>query len=259
MAREPRTLLKYHQFRAKLAMGDLHPGGAPATAKILQWLTERNVHRVLEVGAGIGNTAARMASRRWDVTAIEPDRILYARLRERLGESARCESFLDHGPTAPYDAIIAESVFFQMDLAQVFARARALLRPGGYLAFVEAVWSERITAATSMELHEKTQRLFGIPVGSREPLTWQHWSKYLQNAGFETVHAELLPRGSAGHPPTVHWPSAAMAMVRDPRLVLWMTRYRVRKRFARMPAGVQESWIFLGRRLATQEHESGPA
>jgi SAM-dependent methyltransferase len=241
-----RTLLKYHQFRAKLGMGDLHPGGAMATARILRWLTERNVQRVLEIGAGIGNTAARMASLGWDVTAIEPDPILFAKLKERLGSSARCESFLGHRPTAPYDAIIAESVFFQMDLAQVFAHASALLKPGGYLAFVEAVWTDRITAAMSRDLHEKTQRLFGIPVGSREPLTWHDWAQHLRDSGFAIVHAEPLPRGSVGHPPTVNWPSSIRAMVRDPRLVLWMARYRVRKRFARMPTEVQESWIFLG-------------
>jgi SAM-dependent methyltransferase len=248
-------LLKYHQFRAKLGMGDLHPGGATATARVLRWLADRNVHRVLEIGAGIGNTAARMTSLGWDVTAIDPDPILFARLKERLGPSARCESFLRHGPTAPYDAIIAESVFFQMDLAQVFAHAGALLKPGGYLAFVEAVWTDRVTAEMSRELHENTQRLFGVPVGSREPLTWRDWSKHLRDSGFETVHAELLPRGSVGHPPTVNWPSSFRAMVRDPRLVLWMARYRLRKRLARMPAEVQESWIFLGKRFGKAPEE----
>jgi hypothetical protein len=156
---------------------------------------------------------------------------------------------MGHGPAAPYDAIIAESVFFQMNLELVFAHAQALLRPGGYLAFVEAVWTERITAAKSSELHENTKRLFGIAVGSREPLTWQDWSKHLQDCGFETVYAELLPRGSAGHPPTVHWPASIFAIARDPRLVLWMALYRVRKRFARMPAGILESRLFLGRRV----------
>jgi SAM-dependent methyltransferase len=244
---EPRTSFKYHQFRARLGMGDLHPGGAPATLRILRWLTEQNVRRVLEVGAGIGNTAARMASLGWDVTAIEPDPVLFARLRKRLGRSARCEQFLGHQPAARYDAIVAESVFFQMNLAQVFAHARTLLKPGGYLAFVEAVWTEEITAAKSSELHDSTQRLFGIPVGSREPLTWRDWSRLLGESGFETMHAELLPRGSAGHPPSVNWPASVAAMVRDPRLGLWMVRYRLRKRFARMPAGVQESRLFLGR------------
>ena len=232
-------------------MGDLHPGGASATATILAWLGERNVRRVLEVGAGIGNTAARMVSLGWDVTAIEPDPGLFIRLRSKVGESARCESFLGHHPAAPYDAIIAESVFFQMDLAQVFAHGRALLRPGGYLAFVEAVWTERITPAQSRELHEKTLRLFGIAVGSRERLTWRDWCRHLRDSGFETEYAQLLPRGSAGHPPSSNWPASVSAIARDPALLLWMARYRMRKRGVSMPPGAQESWLFLGK---TSEH-----
>jgi len=229
-------------------MGDLHPGGVPATQRILHWLGERNVHRVLEVGAGIGNTAVRMAALGWDVTAIEPDQILFRKLESRLGIRARCETFLGHRPQEPYDAIVAESVFFQMDLAQVFAHARAFLKPGGYLAFVEAVWTKKITAVMSSELHENTKRLFGIAVGSREPLTADDWSKHLRNSGFEIVHAELLPRGSAGHPPTADRRASIRAALRDPRLVIWMARFRLRKRFARMPSGIQESWIFLGKR-----------
>ena len=202
--REPRASYKYHQFRARLGMGDLHPGGAPATQRVLRWLAELNVRRVLEVGAGIGNTAARMATLGWDVTAIEPDPVLFARLEKRLGGAARCERFLSHRPATLYDAVVAESVFFQMNLAEVFAHARAVLRPGGYLAFVEAVWTERVDAATSRQLHEATRYLFGIPVGSREPMTWRDWSRQLTLSGFETVHAELLARGSAGHPPTAN-------------------------------------------------------
>ena len=233
-------------------MGDLHPGGAPATQRILRSLSERGVHRVLEVGAGIGNTAARMTALGWDVTALEPDAVLFNKLRQRLGRSARCEPFLSHIATVPYDAIIAESVFFQMDLAQVFAHARALLRPGGYLAFVEAVWTDRITADGSRQLHENTQRLFGIAVGSREPLTWRDWSGHLRECGFQTEQAEVLPRGSAGHPPTANWPASLAAIVCEPQLAVWMARYRLRKRLVRMPPGVQESRIFLGRSAATR-------
>jgi SAM-dependent methyltransferase len=230
-------------------MGDLHPGGAAATARLLDWLGERKVRNVLEVGAGIGNTAARMAAKGWQVTALEPDSILFAKLHKRLGAAARCEPFLSHRANVPYDAIIAESVFFQMNLAEVFAHAHTLLRPGGTLAFVEAVWTDKVSAATSRELHENTQRLFGLAVGSREPLTWQDWSRHLKDAGFETLEAELLPRGSAGHPPTANWPASILAIVRDPRLALWSARYRVRKHSAPMPPGAQESRIFLAQAL----------
>jgi SAM-dependent methyltransferase len=228
-------------------MGDLHPGGAPATSRVLGWLAERGVRRVLEVGAGIGNTAMRMLELGWDVTAIEPDPVLFDRLQRRLGGRARCEAFLTHESSEPYDAIIGESVFFQMDLVQVFSRARALLGPGGYLACVEAVWTARITAAISRDLHETTQRLFGIAVGSREPLTSQDWSRLLTEAGFEVLQAERLPRGSAGHPPTADWRASFGAIVRDPRLLLWVARFRSRKRRVAMPAGIQESRLFLAR------------
>jgi len=202
----------------------------------------------------MGNTSARMSALGWSVIALEPDPVLFGRLERRLGGFARCESFLDHRPTAPYDAIVAESVFFQMDLARVFGHARTLLKPGGHLAFVEAVWTDTVTSAQSRDLHDVTGQLFGISVGSREPLTWRDWSKQLQDSGFETVHAELLPRGSAGRPPTSDWSASAWAIARDPRLVVWMARYRLRKRRVRMPSGIQESWVFLGR--VPESHKS---
>src|SRR6516164_9223945 len=186
-------------------MGDLHPGGAPASVKILGWLSERRVRRVLEVGAGIGNTATRMAALGWDVTALEPDPILFEKLHGRLGAQARCEAFLEHRPAQPYDAIVAESVFFQMDPPQVFSHSCDLLKPGGYLAFVEAVWTAATTSAMSREWQERTYRLFGIAVGSREPLTADDWLRSLQGAGFEIEQTERLPRGSAGHPSTSDW------------------------------------------------------
>ena len=245
---EPPAAIKYHQLLARLGMGDIHPGGAPATLKMLDWLAERKVRRVLEIGAGIGNTAARMASLGWDVTALEPDPVMFASLKRRLGKAALCEPFLTHRPTAPYDAVLAESVLFQMDIADVCTHASALLRPGGYLTFVEAVWTEGIDAATSRRLHETTRHLFGMAVGSREPITWRDWSHQLTLSGFETEHAELLPSGSVGHPPTANWRASVAAMIRDPRLALWSLRYRARQRLALMPKRAQESWIFIGRR-----------
>jgi predicted O-methyltransferase YrrM len=247
---EPPAAFKYHQFLGRLGMGDLHPGGAPATLRMLDWLAERNVRRVLEVGAGIGITAARMASLGWDVTALEPDPVMFASLKKRMGTAALCERFLTHRPTVPYDAVVAESVFFQMDIAEVCEHASALLRPGGTLAFVEAVWTEKVDAATSERLHETTRHLFGMAAGSREPITWRDWSHQLTMSGFETVHAEMLSPGSAGHAPTRNWPASIAAMIRDPRLALWSMRYRARQRLATMPR-VQESWLYVGRSPVT--------
>jgi SAM-dependent methyltransferase len=257
--RAPPVALKYHQYLGRLGIGDLHPGGAPASRKILGWLAESKVRRVLEVGAGIGNTAGRMASLGWDVTALEPDPVLFARLKRRLDGAALCEQFLTHHPTAPYDAVVAESVLFQMDIAEACAHASVLLRPGGYLALVDAVWTDGIDAATSRQLYETTQHLFGMPVGSREPLTWRDWSHQLALSGFETVHAELLLPGSTGHAPSANWPASIAAIVRAPRLALWSVRYRARLHLAIMPRRAQESWVFVGRKPEYSSDHAAPA
>jgi hypothetical protein len=38
---------------------------------------------------------------------------------------------------------------------------------------MKAVWTERVDAATSRQLHETTEQLFGIAIGSREAITWR--------------------------------------------------------------------------------------
>jgi SAM-dependent methyltransferase len=240
-------MLAYHQLRGRLGMGDLHPGGASATDDILRRLAERRVRRVLEVGAGIGNTSCRMASLGWDVTALEPDVVLFRALERRLGSRARREPFLEHRSTAQYDAIVAESVLCLLDVPSALAHARTLLRPGGYLTFIEAVWNPAVSALQARAWHDRTLHLFGIPVGSREGLTWEDWLQCLADCGFERLHAERLPHGSAGLPPTAGRRAFIAALLGDPRLAWWLARYRARKRRMRMPAGVLESWSFLGR------------
>jgi SAM-dependent methyltransferase len=240
-------MLAYHQLRGRLGMGDLHPGGAPATDDILRRLAERRVRRVLEVGAGIGNTSCKMASLGWDITALEPDVVLFRALERRLGVRARRESFLEHRSAVRYDAIVAESVFCLLDVPSALAHARGLLRPGGYLTFIEAVWTAAASSVQARTWHDRTLHLFGIPVGSRERLTWDDWLRCLADCGFERLHAERLPLGPTGLPPTASRRASIAVLLGDPRLAWWMARYRARKRRIRMPAGVLESWSFLGR------------
>jgi SAM-dependent methyltransferase len=239
--------MKFHELHGLLGTGDMHPGGAPASERLLQWVKDRGVSRVLEVGAGIGNTAARMQKMGWDVTALEPNRAMFLQLQKRIGSAAQCVAFLAHEAPA-YDAIVAESVLFQMDLIPAFIHARRLLRPGGIFAFSDAVWCEGVSAATSRGWHDRTLRRFGIAVASREPLTWKDWLKQLHTAQFSTLHAERLPRGSASHPPTKDRTKAMLAMLSDPKLALWIMRYEFRKRLRLPSGGALESWLFAGLR-----------
>jgi len=240
-------VLKYHQFRALLGMGDLHPGGIAATHALLGLLEGQGIERVLEVGAGIGNTAARLVERGWHVTALEPDPVLFARLSARPGLAATRESFFDHRPPVAYDALIAESVLGLLDLEAALGHARRLLRPGGYLACVDALWTENASAAQAAAWHAATDRLFGIPVAARERRTAADWWRLLAAQGFETVHAERLPAGATGTPPSGSRLGALAAALRRPGLVLWDARFRLRKRRARIPAGMLDSWIIVAR------------
>ncbi|MGH8220307.1 MAG: class I SAM-dependent methyltransferase [Steroidobacteraceae bacterium] len=240
-------MLAYHQLRGRLGMGDLHPGGAPATAELLRLLAGRGVRRVLEVGAGIGNTALRMTELGWEVTALEPDPVLFRILERRLGSRARRESLAAHCPVEPYDAVVAESVLALLDVREALAQVHNLLKPAGYVAFVESVWAEDVGATQARAWHDQTLRLFGIPVGSRGRLTWQDWRRYLEECGFDCLCAERLPHGSAGHPATPDRRALIDASIRDPRLVVWLGRYRLRKRRVGMGGGALESWVFVGR------------
>jgi len=219
--------------------------------KIVRWLGEQQVQRVLEVGAGIGNTATRMRTMGWDVVAIEPDPILFRQLEARMGPRARSEPFLQHVTTRAYDAIIAESVFFMLDLPTALRHAGSLLKPGGCLALVDAVWSDRISAAQSERLHDLTASLFGIPVASRQPMTHRDWLGHLSDAGFAALHAERLPPGSTGQPPSRSERSTMATLIRSPDLLPWMLRFRWRMRRTRLPAGALESWLFLAQRAPT--------
>jgi len=72
----------------------------------------------------------------------------------------------------------------------------------------------------------------------------------LEDCGFATECAQLLPRGSAGHPPSRNWRASIAAIARDPTLRLWMARYRLRKRGLSMPPAAK-SWLIPGK---TSEH-----
>src|SRR5690349_14629709 len=76
--------LAFHEVMGVLRIGDLHPGGAAATDFLLARLASNSPRVVLEVGAGIGLTSARMSERGWRVVALEPNEVLRKILQARL-------------------------------------------------------------------------------------------------------------------------------------------------------------------------------
>ena len=241
--------LAFHQLKGALGVGDMHPGGVGATELLLGWMETRahDGFRVLEVGAGIGNTSRRMAGLGWSVTALERDPVLYRRLSRNTGIRALNQDLAEHEAEKPYDAVIAESVLYMNDLESVSGRIREVLKPGGLLAFVEAVWTEVVPPDEAAEIHDRSNWLFGIPVASRVRLTWDDWRRVLQATGFERIEARRLEPVSPGRAWSMPFGPSLSAILRHPTVVPQALAYRYRMRQFQMPEGSLEGWAYLGR------------
>jgi len=240
--------LAFHEVMGVLRVGDLHPGGAMATDFLLAGLARRSPRVVLEVGAGIGLTSARMLERGWRVVAVEPNQVLRKLLQARLSievHPGTLES-LD-GPDGAYDAVIGESVFYAMDLPRTFSRIRRLLRPGGLLAFVDMVWTDAADASLVASVHDETEKTFGIAMASRTRLTWADWSRTIAEAGFTKVDERRLPAGGSRRRRRDRLRSA-VAAARHPAALVQHLLYRRLGLTPRVPADWLESWMAVWQR-----------
>jgi SAM-dependent methyltransferase len=96
--------------------------------------------RVLDVGAGIGTFTALAAEHAAEVTALEPDEVFAARLREQFathgGVRVIEKDAVDVDPASlePFDSIVCFNVLEHVDDDRVAARRfHDLLAPGGRL------------------------------------------------------------------------------------------------------------------------------
>jgi SAM-dependent methyltransferase len=136
--------------RHLLGMEDLHYGYWPddleltpanlprAQACYTDFLLEQfpsGARRVLDVGCGAGNTAARLVQLGYEVDCISPNPTLNQVVRERLGDQVGLFEgrFEDFQTQARYDLILfSESLLF-IHLRPGLERARELLAPGGHV------------------------------------------------------------------------------------------------------------------------------
>ena len=248
---------------AELGRGDLHPGGAAASATLVGWLAPSSPGRVLDVGAGAGLTSRRLLAAGWDVTALEPEPTLAARLRAVPGLQVREGRVEDLGADS-FHAAVAESVLYGVDELPraLTALSRALL-PGGLLALSEMVWRPGIPAATAEATWAESRRLYGIAGVSRAPWCWSDWRAMLvgnrhafsharramlAEAGFEFLRPERLGEGSPGRRTRGSVRATTAALVNRPSLGLDWARHRWRQRRAGLDNTHFESWLGLLRR-----------
>jgi SAM-dependent methyltransferase len=241
--------LAFHEALGVLNVGDLHPGGAAVSEYLVSEIERIRPRRVLEVGAGIGFTTARMLKRGWTVTPLEASEVLRRRLRRRVGLAAARARFEDFEAAAgSFDAVIGESAFYGMDVAVAFAKVHALLRRGGILASLDMLWTEKAEASAVVQIHDETKRVFGIPVASRNVVTWSDWKNLLRAAGFEEVNSRRLPPGSL----YADWRTKLTILSSAPRHPVAFAQYLRHRYLAlapRVPAGWTETWMGLWRKV----------
>lgn len=119
---------------------------------------------VLEVGCGTGQATRSLATLRCPVTAVEPGEDLAVLARQRLAvfpnvsiETSSFETWEDRGRR--FDLLVAASSWHWVDPSIGWRRARAVLRPGGWMALLGNVVVRRpgepeVYAATA-DLHER--------------------------------------------------------------------------------------------------------
>ena len=90
--------------------------------------------RLLEVGCATGKATRPLLARGFDVTCVEPGVALAARARE-LGLDVHNARFEDFESDERFDLVFAATSWHWVDPAVRYAKAHALLRDGGHLAF----------------------------------------------------------------------------------------------------------------------------
>jgi SAM-dependent methyltransferase len=249
--------LAYHETMGILGVGDLHPGGLVATQFLLAELDRKNPRDVLEIGAGIGLTTARLIERGWHVVSIEPNEVLRQVLESRLHRRICSDTFESFsGADASYDAVIVEGALYRMDLAAAFAKVHRLLRPGGLLALVDMVWTEAADPKMVASIYDQTLTAFGIPMASRDRLTWYDWKRLLGDVGFSAI-AERKVQSSDWRSQGRTRAAAAVAALRHPVATLQHLSYRFQRRPPSAPPGWLESWMSVWKRDGSPSATAG--
>lgn len=104
-------------------------------------------HRVVEVGAGTGKATDAVAREGLELTCLEPSPQMAEVLRQKSlpGVEVVVATFEDWGGGAPasVDLIYAAQAWHWVDQAIAYPKARSLLRPGGALALMWNIPTDR--------------------------------------------------------------------------------------------------------------------
>jgi SAM-dependent methyltransferase len=199
-------------------MGDtLRPGGLRLTGRAVEICRFAPGARLLDVGCGLGATAAFLSGRGYRVTGVEPNPLLLEEARRRcpgidlLPGSAEALPFAD----ATFDGVFMECVLSLVgERAAALSEAARVLRRGGRLVVSDIYARDRGLGLVPPPDLEAAFRSHGYELAS-----WEDQSDALVQLAAKLVFAgislESLTRllgcgacvGAAGGPSSAAWPA----------------------------------------------------
>jgi SAM-dependent methyltransferase len=197
--------LAYLTHLARLGATNIHPLGAPATARLLAALDLAPGARVLEIGCGTGETLVRVAQTpgvRVDGLDALPAMRRMARRRLRLaglGRRARVHAARPGAPApfpaATFDRVYTESVLGFQDTGAaraMLADIYRLLKPGGLYVANEAIWRAGVPPAIVAAINAASVADFGLAQACAQGWDLPAWLAEMRAAGFTARAAGLL-------------------------------------------------------------------
>jgi SAM-dependent methyltransferase len=140
-----------YALMAVLGKRVIHPGGREATEELLRRGDFRPEHQVLDVGCGVGTTAAEIARRfGCRVTAVDIAPLMLERARANVDAAGVARRIsVEHGDITalPYedgrfDCVLAEAVTMFVDRPRAARELVRVCRPGGRVLATEFLWRE---------------------------------------------------------------------------------------------------------------------
>ena len=146
---------------------------------------------VLDHGAGTGILSQQLLSRASRVVALEPDGVLFERLRERFATVPRVtavhgtiESYLERYGTGNLDAAVSSNVLEHLaDDVGCLRRLREALRPGGALAVFVPARAELFGSLDESVGHERRYTRTLLRARLQEAGFFVEWVRYGNLAG----------------------------------------------------------------------------